>query len=89
MKGMLPAGLTPTQREVIERLKAEGATRRVRWSGGFWTTPGASHEDGKPHVPSWYVDLGTVRALEALGVLRRAHTGSAEWHDPRELVPEE
>ena len=49
--------------------------RLVRWPGGFWTYPNCPPKpetDGwkNPHaVPRWYVEIGTLKALEKRGFI--------------------
>ena len=82
-----PVAKTPrtsdTQRETITRMAAAGGTIE-RWDGGFWTTPGMEYEMRPGYaahiepfrVPKWYVQVGTLRALESYGLLEVAENGS-------------
>ena len=77
--------LSAVQQEVIDKMKATGSLL-YRWPGGFWTT-----KDRLPRVflgpnpPSWYVTIGTVRALERKGLLCRTYVYEQEWEDIRQL----
>lgn len=70
---------SPTQSEVLRRL--EHGKRLVRTKGGFWSTEDTPKDAGG--IPTWSVDIRTVRALEKLGLLVRTFEFSEEWRDPR------
>ena len=74
--------LSAKQSEVIGAL-AGGATL-VRVQGGFWTA--SDRSINAAGIPEWWVTAHTVRALERLGLLRRAYRFTEEWRDDRVLA---
>lgn len=83
--------LSPTQSEVIARMRAAGGYIE-RWPGGFWTTPGMRYELkwGGVKVPEWSVAWNTVNALAKRGLIRetkRQNTWSGSFSTEYEVVP--
>lgn len=75
--------LSSTQVEVIERLEREGGTLR-RARGGYWSTTATPVDANK--IPTWSVDIRTVRSMEKRGLLVRTGLHAQEWRDERRLV---
>ena len=83
--------------EALERAPLLVARRLRRLQGGFWTTP-STPLSGRTElvpsscerydVPSWFVTVHTIRAMEKRGWLCRAGVHSEDWRDERELTAE-
>jgi len=74
--------ISATQARVLKEM-VDGH-RLFQLRGGFWTTSQtACSESG---IPSWSVDIRTVRAMEAKGLLQRCRVEVAEWKDNRTLT---
>jgi hypothetical protein len=80
--------LSQTQRDVLEKLEQNPGARMVRVSGGFWTYSGCPGLGATRMLPNWSVTVQTIRAMEKLGLLRRANIHPEEWRDERALVQE-
>ena len=76
--------LSHTQAELVAKLCARPGENVFRIKGGFWTLPSVPLDRGG--VPEYSVDIRTIRALEARGVLERTHELPDEWRDPRRLA---
>ena len=65
--------LSPIQKEVVEKMESEKATKLYRWPGGFWTTEKWDKEKhtGRNGIPEWYAGTNTVRALQKKGVFKK------------------
>jgi len=79
--------LSPTQQEVLDRMKESGAPM-IRLPGGFWTYQGCLTRLSQGYdVPEWHVSVQTIRAMEKKGLLVRSNLLVEEWKDPR-VLPE-
>jgi len=58
-----------------------------RWPGGFWTYPGVRYDNYSKGIPEWWTVTATIRCLERLGLLIRAHEQDEEWRDTRITTP--
>lgn len=76
--------LSPTQQKVVDTLRAHPGAPLVRIPGGFWTYKGCPLDERS--YPVWSVAVGTVRAMEQRGLLRRLNVYSEDWRDDRALV---
>lgn len=78
--------ITPTQARVLHEMR-DGA-EIGRWPGGFWTTqsPPSNCYGSNWGAPEWSVDVRTVRAMEAKGLLKRTNKLKEEWRDPRVMA---
>lgn len=80
------------QARVLSRLLTSPSGRLVRWPGGFWTL--ARSKIAQPAtswltaVPEWYTGIGTVRAMEDRGWLRRDSKDVPAWSADRRLTDE-
>jgi hypothetical protein len=64
------------QSEVLLRL-ASCDERLSYYRGGFWTLPSIGDVDlNAGRSPSWYVTIGTVKALERMGLLKQTKTAA-------------
>lgn len=79
----MSAKLSPSQEEVVRRLRESGQDL-VRVLGGFWTLRAL----GEPFqgVPAWYVTTNTVKAMERRGLLERTSEYPEYWRDSRRLA---
>lgn len=76
--------LSKTQAGVVSKLAEQQGRRLVRVPGGFWTVADVAVP---PYgVPTWWVTIQTVRALEKKGVLVRTNEFPEEWRDTRVLA---
>lgn len=81
--------LSPTQQGVLDTLTEQHQSRLIRVQGGFWTYPTCPRK-GDGTIPTWWVDVRTVRAMEKAGLLVRVNEFVEEWRDTRALaVPSE
>ena len=81
--------LSPTQHTLLAKLCAlEGVISR--WHGGFWVpdgVPPVRQDDQGYSIPAYYVGLGTVRAMEKLGLLEVFHRNNCPvFAQPRRLT---
>ena len=68
--------LTPTQLDTLQRL-ASCDEPLSYFRGGFWTLQSIGEADlDAGRVPSWYVTMGTVKALERMGMLKKTGTAN-------------
>lgn len=74
---------SPTQQQVIDKLTETGKWL-YRFGGGFWTWDGCPIDERG--VPTWYVTIQTVRAMETKGLLERSWFYVEEWKDHRHLA---
>jgi hypothetical protein len=74
--------LSPTQRITLETLHFHHANL-IRKPGGFWTYSGCPVSAAG--MPVWWITVGTVRALERMGVLVRVRKHDEEWRDERTI----
>jgi hypothetical protein len=79
----MPPKLTKTQRGVLDTLAEHHQATLIRVSGGFWTYPTCPRKAGT--IPTWWVDVRTVRAMERQGHLERTNEFPEEWRDTRRL----
>lgn len=85
---------THTQLNALRRMVETQRTLR-RWDGGFWTTdagPGCYAPRVRlgpgvdSAVPSWWVGIATVRAMERGGWVERTNVHPEEWRDERRIT---
>ena len=76
--------LSTTQQGVLDILAEQHQGSLVRLPGGFWTYPGCKLRADT--VPTWWVDVRTVRSMERQGILERTNEYQEEWRDTRRLV---
>ena len=82
--------LSPAQFIALLWMIKHGNGRVVRWNGGFWTVEKMqerghfTQRDGY-RVPQWYAGVGTLMALERMGLVKReGETSSLRyWEAPR------
>jgi hypothetical protein len=75
---MLISRLTLAQ---MSALRMAAASPLKKLPGGVWATENARRRHNGD--PLHYVSTGTIRALEARGLLRRSQTGRPAWDDDR------
>ena len=73
--------LTAVQEKALHHIRSHGG-RIVRYSGGFWSLP---QIPGELSLLEWWIDIRTVRSMEAKGILKRTYEREEEWADPRIL----
>jgi hypothetical protein len=73
--------LSTTQQELVVKMHQSGE-KLMRYPGGFWSLPSVTVNG---NIPTYWVEIRTIRSLEKLGVLERINEFPEEWKDSRKL----
>jgi hypothetical protein len=78
---MLISRLTPIQ---MSALRMAAASPLKKLPGGMWTTENTRRK--RNGDPLQFITTGTIRTLEARGLLRRSQAGKPAWDDDRQIT---